>query len=453
MKIRMRADERDFLRSQIVSFMEYHPLPAKTLEKEHIQKHVHIPYTDIFSYIHFTKFQLGSGMGVLLLVLLVGTPALAEKTVPGDILYPMKIRVNEEVLSQLSFTPYKKVAWETRRVERRIAEARVLAKEGKLTDAVEAQITATVKEHTATAQKELQALRESDADQAALAQVAVDSAFDVQSAVLDTTDASSSPGGEQILALAGAVRDAKATLAPSTDEPTSLSSYELFSGEVESATTRAHELFVSIKASIVESERDDLQRRLDDVDRRISDAHGAYEASSTSVAIQNLKDALSDTQKLISFMTNIDVRQVVSLETLVPKQLTLEERKSAVVIGRKEIAQKVAQVTGRLASSTDQALNTKVRLGLADVQKYAESIDSEMKGGGALDKAEGVKSEVDALLKDLLLMTADLGGVVMPIEVTEKSVISGHTVVGTSTLEVPHATTSTTSTDARSIIN
>ena len=49
-------------------------------------------------------------------------------------LYLVKVHFNEEIRSTLALSPYEKVAWETKRIERRIAEARLLASEGNLTD-------------------------------------------------------------------------------------------------------------------------------------------------------------------------------------------------------------------------------------------------------------------------------------------------------------------------------
>lgn len=445
-KIRMRASERALLREQIVSFMEYHPhiqgaVPAK---KKVFNT---TPYTEKFSYIHFTPWRVRGVMASLALLVVVVTPLLAEQTVPGDVLYPMKVRVNEEVLSQLSFSSYEKVAWETRRVERRIAEARLLAKEGKLTNEVEAQITETVKEHTASAQKELATLRESDVDEAAVAQVVLESALDVQSAVLDTDQQTSSTteSDTQIRALATVVRDAKAMLAPSVAEVATLSSYERFSARVEETTTRARDLFASIDGSITDEERNDIQRRIEDVDRRIVATRAAYDANTTGPAIEGLKGALSDTQKLISFMTDIDVRTGVSLETLVPKELTLEERVMHLEESRKSTHISMALVSNRNVEITDTLLKEKVSLGLERIQVLLTQMDVDLTAEGALEGAEEAEKEMQALIKDLLTMTDYIGGVDTEVVAGENGALGTSTEpIATSTLDATEAATSTT---------
>lgn len=407
LKIRMHAAEKADVRDRVRSFMEYHPAAMSVLQKRRTTG-VRIPYAENFSFIYFKKWHLQSAAGVALLLLVVGLPALAENTVPGDVLYAMKVRVNEEVLSQLSFTPYEKVRWETRRVERRIAEARQLAQAGKLTDAVEAQITKTVQEHAATAQKELVAMRENDIDGAAVAQIAIDSSFDVQSAVLDTANASSSPGNQQILALAGVVRGAKATLAPGADEPASLTSYERFYSEVDTSMTQARTLFESIKGSIGENDQNDIVRRLEDVDRRISGARAAYDASSTEVAISGLKNALGDIQKITSFMSDIDLRNVVSLETLVPKKLSIDERIAAVGMQRDTLQRDLAELVERITADHGKAMENKFGKGVDEINARIVIMGGDLSVEETLENAERARDEAQAYFADVIKMAEGL---------------------------------------------
>lgn len=51
----------------------------------------------------------------------------AENTVPGDILYPIKIHVNESVLSAIAVTPQAKADWSVTQTERRLQEVEKLA--------------------------------------------------------------------------------------------------------------------------------------------------------------------------------------------------------------------------------------------------------------------------------------------------------------------------------------
>lgn len=56
-----------------------------------------------------------------------GVSLAAEGTLPGDILYPVKVNINEEVRAALTFSEEASTKWEVRRAERRLEEAQELA--------------------------------------------------------------------------------------------------------------------------------------------------------------------------------------------------------------------------------------------------------------------------------------------------------------------------------------
>lgn len=69
-------------------------------------------------------------------VLLLGTTlAFAEKSVPGNLLYGVKVFVNEPVAGVFAFTKEEKTEWKERLVERRLEEAKKLISENKLDEA------------------------------------------------------------------------------------------------------------------------------------------------------------------------------------------------------------------------------------------------------------------------------------------------------------------------------
>ncbi len=74
------------------------------------------------------------------LVLSGGISAFAEGALPGDLLYPVKIHVNEKVQSSLAFTPLGKVNVESTLATERLLEVEKLAVQGKLNLAIEQKI-------------------------------------------------------------------------------------------------------------------------------------------------------------------------------------------------------------------------------------------------------------------------------------------------------------------------
>lgn len=352
--IRLSAAERRDLRDRLVSYMEYHPLPKTSSATRQ-------PEETILSEAYTTvrMRSVGYVTGVLAMLVLIGVPVVAERAMPGDTLYPVKVQFNEELRSTLAFSPYAKVEWETERLERRLSEARLLADEGRLTNEIEAEVAQAVQTHSEAAKQEIAEIRETDSDEAAIAEITFASALEVQSEVLESRQAQANEAGRSVAVLAEAVETARRSVeaAQAAANP----SYEKLLARLEMETTHAQELFASIEPEASGEEVADIERRFADIKRKIDESIALHQqttatssvatasttASSTPASAKDLtgqaktqlKTALTDTRKLISFMTDIDVRTSVSIDELVPVTLTEAELKT--------------ELTGRLAALRD----------------------------------------------------------------------------------------------------
>jgi len=149
----------------------------------------------------------------------------------------------------------------------------LLATEGKLTPETEATVALAVKAHTDAANQEIAVMRETDEDGAAMAEIAFASAMEVQSEVLeghiekdpDTSD--SVEQGHSVVILAGIINGVRddATVAQAGAAP----SYAALLAKVETETTRAYELFNSVKKHAGSEEIADIERRIEDVERKL----------------------------------------------------------------------------------------------------------------------------------------------------------------------------------------
>ncbi len=480
--IRLTTSERADVRDRLMAYMEYHPLPVsmRTNEKKGM---VRTPLTSQpFIAVPVNWFYVRGAAAAFTVMMVVAVPVMAEYTTPGDVLYPVKVRFNEEVRSGLTVNPYEKIEWETERLERRISEARLLASEGRLTNELEAVVASAVKEHSDSAKAQIAALRETDKDDAAIAEIAFATALTVQSEVLDkaiamkradearqgVTGDATTEGSVLASVVAAETSEAEASQAATTP------SYPKLMARVEVETTAAFELFTSVKNQASPEEVADIERRLEDISRKVAIAVSSQEVQATesvpveetvaapetaimtaasdevvateadeaavlvegststeaapvavaepvvestepvvlseAEAVEVLRGVMVDLRKLISFMTDIDVRQAVSVEELVPITLTPEEHQSQLLIDLETI-KAFTVVHGETAFTG--AGSEKLNLGVADVVRLQAEAEAALAQENVA-AAEGSVSAALTLVGDLTSMIATLGAPATP---------------------------------------
>lgn len=393
-KVRLTASERDTLRSGIVSYIEYHPLSTRMEKGKQVES---LP-EESFAVLRFSRTAARLAVGLFVLTLVV-IPFAAERSVPGEVLYFVKTGITEPVQAQFMSSPYEKIKFETKLVERRITEARTLASEGKLTDEVQTELSKNVKTHTQNVTNQIAELRTQDADGAAIAQIAFNSSLEVQTAVLDATKKDdASPIGALITTMTEASRDAAL---PSEEQ---IPSYENLLAHVEDQVTQARTLSETIKKSASPDAVRDIDRRFSDIDRLITESkaeHDAIVATSTDATIsKKLVATLQLIQKLATFMTDMDVRKTVTLDALVPVVLSDEERLATAEDAMVTIPERIENVKEKLVSVTDVAIASKVSLGISQSETLSKKVQSALTARDA-NAADAALSEVKALLSDL----------------------------------------------------
>lgn len=105
---------------------------SKNEKKEMLGSIVGYP-SPFISYHFFFENHLARVVAVALVAFFAvggSVSAFAEKSIPGDVLYPVKVGVNEKISGAVAITPEKKVKHETTLVSRRLEEVeKVLTKE------------------------------------------------------------------------------------------------------------------------------------------------------------------------------------------------------------------------------------------------------------------------------------------------------------------------------------
>ncbi|PJE64087.1 MAG: hypothetical protein COU90_04425 [Candidatus Ryanbacteria bacterium CG10_big_fil_rev_8_21_14_0_10_43_42] len=99
-------------------------------------------------FMFFRSFYgaLGTAMGMVLIA--GGISYAAESSLPGDVLYPIKVGGTERVRSWTAISYEANGAWNVTRADRRLQEAALLAVQGKLDSEKEADLTSRLQKHT-----------------------------------------------------------------------------------------------------------------------------------------------------------------------------------------------------------------------------------------------------------------------------------------------------------------
>lgn len=446
--VKLKKSEQADLRERIVSYMEYHPLPASMkvaavpTTKKATRSNI---LTESFAQYAIPYQMLFKWGGVAAVFVLVFIPFMAERTVPGDTLYAVKVQFNEEVRSTLTWGSYEKVEWETTRLNRRIAEARLLADEGLLTEEVEASVAAAVQVHSDNAKREIEVLRASDADEATIATIAFESSLTVQSQSF--ADESATGTARSGMLISDVIDKSRADMPASASS--SVPAYEKLMARVELSTTRVRDLRDALGDTVSEKELADVTRRIDDIDRAILEAIELAADEATEIdARLALADVIARTQKLIVFMTELQLREEVTIDEVVPVVPTLDE----MVIDRSKRATELTAAISKITAAITTLENPALAEKLIDSLERLESAQVQL--ATITDYKEFVtqSNEALAVAKDGLLLI-EQAGVVVPdavdpvvVDTSTSTATSSDAVTATSSTSIASSTASSTTT-------
>ena len=242
----------------------------------------------------FQLFRFRFMPGVFLAGILgIGGIAYAENSLPGDFLYPLKIHVNEEVLSGLSFTSKAHGDWEAQRVTRRLEEAETLVARSALDMNTKDELVKTLNAQLQNVQNDAQKLSmNGDGNTASMLLSRLETTLEVHKNVLEKVGESlpseNQEQNEPVMNMLQSIEDAK--------EATAVSRLAI---EDQMDVDEEARLFQGVQKEIADAERElkDLERALVygwlDVPPRLF-AEAINQASVASGALMNAKRELSE---------------------------------------------------------------------------------------------------------------------------------------------------------------
>lgn len=176
----LSTDERTEMRDRLVQYMELRPDRAAQKSSVAVS-----PANTFDTFLRFVgAHHLPSALIVALLVSSAGVSAVAASALPGDLLYPIKVGVNEEVKSAFVFTPESEAAWNKERLSRRLEEAATLAVAGKLDGSRKEEVSRLLKEQTERTNESVREVEETDPVLALEVSSDVEDTFEVHEAIL-----------------------------------------------------------------------------------------------------------------------------------------------------------------------------------------------------------------------------------------------------------------------------
>jgi len=178
-KIRLTSAEKSAMRAQI-----FGALKGQSLESPELRTVLNrrSPYV-------FMSYHMRMSLAGLLLFVLAGTSTVsaAQGALPGDLLYPVKVSINEKVEVALAPTQAARAQVQVRLAERRVDEAQTLASQGRLDKKTAETLTVDFDEHAAQAV----ALVEPDEQEAASAPAQAVTTMSIAAPEADSSSASS----------------------------------------------------------------------------------------------------------------------------------------------------------------------------------------------------------------------------------------------------------------------
>ena len=152
--VSMTEAERAKIRGVLTEYMSMKPVRGADANKK--------PVGTVEGWYFFMRKPVAAALLLALVASGAGISYASERALPGDVLYPVKVSVNEEVRGVLAVTAEAKASWDAERAQKRLAEAGALAAQGKLTAKAEEDIAARFEKYADSAASKVAALEMSD---------------------------------------------------------------------------------------------------------------------------------------------------------------------------------------------------------------------------------------------------------------------------------------------------
>lgn len=292
----MSSNEKTELFSRVLSSVE--KIEAASDFKSFTTKKIPTPFYNVVNNIwnvYITERKLVPTLAFIMVLLVTGgTSIAAEKALPGESLYPLKININEQIQALTAFTPEAKARVAAGATNERIKEAVILSKRGQLSPDTKKIIEKQILKNAVEVKNQVASLVSTNNLKAAQSvTINFESALKAHALILEkisnaTSDASSTSsetGSSTISSILGTVKN---ELATTTSARVNLD-------EQEFKTSSNDPKQIEQKLSDIKSDFSDLN---DILNKKIAEGTvGTSTASSSKVKISNISKYIDEATK------------------------------------------------------------------------------------------------------------------------------------------------------------
>ena len=124
----LKDEEKATMRAGVMNFVKQHPLKSgNVLVKQNNPLAAFLSWTDIVMKKPMLKYASLTAVFAVMIVSLTGVSFAARNKLPGDMLYPIKVNINEKVLGFLSFSNKSKAQYDVHLTQLRLEELEKVA--------------------------------------------------------------------------------------------------------------------------------------------------------------------------------------------------------------------------------------------------------------------------------------------------------------------------------------
>ncbi|HEV7449426.1 MAG TPA: DUF5667 domain-containing protein [Candidatus Paceibacterota bacterium] len=201
-KLRMTPAEKTAMKALL---RKYYEGPARPISSPYFSFFALRSFSGVGTY-QFLHARVLAPLAVLLVVFAgAGTAAAAQGSLPGDLLYPVKVSINESIEVALATTPVAKAEVSAKLAERRVEEAETLAARGDLDTQTGQALAANFEAHAQSAQDSADTVATDDPAAAAQLRTNLDSSLSAHGAILATLSGGTTENKEATDVVATAV--------------------------------------------------------------------------------------------------------------------------------------------------------------------------------------------------------------------------------------------------------